>query len=141
MPTFSSKSKSNLSTCDTRLQRIFNKVVETYDCTIIEGHRDKEAQNKAYADGKSQLRWPNGAHNKLPSLAVDVAPYPIDWGDKAKTNSQRLKVLARFYHFAGYVQAVADSMGIKIRWGGDWDSDKIFDDQAFDDLPHFERVD
>jgi peptidoglycan L-alanyl-D-glutamate endopeptidase CwlK len=27
-----------------------------------------------------------------------------------------------------------------IRWGGDWDSDDIFDDQNFDDLPHFELV-
>jgi len=28
----------------------------------------------------------------------------------------------------------------KLRWGGDWDSDKVFDDQNFDDLPHFELV-
>jgi hypothetical protein len=29
-------------------------------------------------------------------------------------------------------------MGIGLRWGGDWDSDKDFSDQNFDDLVHWE---
>ena len=62
-------------------------------------------------------------------MAVDVCPYPIDWNNKE-----------RFYHFAGYVKGIADSMGIKIRWGGDWDGDTVFDDQSFHDLPHFELL-
>ena len=40
--------------------------------------------------------------------------------------------------FAGYVQGVAEQLGIKIRWGGDWDSDFDFKDQTFNDLVHFE---
>ena len=32
-------------------------------------------------------------------------------------------------------------MNIKIRWGGDWDSDNIMKDQTFNDLPHFEIID
>lgn len=68
-------------------------------------------------------------HNKTPSLAVDVAPWPIDWNDKN-----------RFYHFAGRVQGIAQMFNIKIRWGGDWDSDNDLKDQNFYDLPHFELV-
>ena len=29
-------------------------------------------------------------------------------------------------------------MGLKIRWGGDWDMDTQVKDNNFDDLPHFE---
>ena len=131
MPKFSQTSTDRLNTCDKRLQMIFNEVIKHVDCTIICGHRGQADQDKAFAEGKSQKKWPNGQHNKLPSMAVDVSPFPIDWSSKSK-------VLARFYFFAGYVKSVADSMNIKIRWGGDWDSDMDFTDQTFDDLPHFE---
>lgn len=64
-----------------------------------------------------------------PSLAVDVAPYPIKWND-----------YLRFYAFAGFVLGTATEMGIKIRSGMDWDSDREFNDQSFHDLPHYELV-
>ncbi len=73
------------------------------------------------------MEYPHGKHNRKPSEAIDAAPYPIDWDD-----------LNRFYYFAGYVKGIANEMGIKIRWGGDWDGDTILDDQTFMDLPHFE---
>jgi len=66
-------------------------------------------------------------HNHHPSLAVDVAPYPIDWEN---TN--------RFFYLAGLVEGIAAMMGVKVRFGGDWDSDKDFSDQKFNDLVHFE---
>lgn len=127
MPKFSQRSIDRLETCRPGLVRLFMKVIESFDCTILEGHRGEAAQNKAYDEGKSKLRWPNGKHNKLPSLAVDVAPYPVDWND-----------LHRFYYFAGYVMGIAQEMGIKIRWGGDWDGDKELKDNSFNDLVHFE---
>jgi len=127
MPSFSDASKAKLKTCDTRLQRLFEQVVREFDCTILEGHRGQEAQDKAFSEGKSQIRWPNGKHNKVPSLAVDVAPYPIDWKDRE-----------RFTYFAGYVKGIAFMLGVPIRWGGDWDQDTEVDDNTFDDLPHFE---
>lgn len=71
---------------------------------------------------------------------MDVAPYPIDWGTEGSAEERR-KALARFYHFAGYVLAVADAQGVGLRWGGDWDGDQTFTDQAFDDLVHFELLD
>jgi peptidoglycan L-alanyl-D-glutamate endopeptidase CwlK len=35
---------------------------------------------------------------------------------------------------------IAAKMGIKIRWGGDWDRDEELHDQTFFDLPHFELI-
>ena len=132
MPKFGQRSASNLATAHPDLQRLFNEVIKTYDCTILCGYRNEEDQNKAYHEGRSKIKYPNGKHNKQPSEAVDVAPWfaekpNIRWEDKEK-----------FYHFAGYVQAVADQLNIKIRWGGNWDSDDELHDQTFFDLPHFE---
>ncbi len=127
MPRFSTKSKNRLHSCDERLQKIFKEVVKGFDCTIIEGHRGKEKQNAAYKKGNSKLKFPDGNHNSLPSTAVDVIPYPIDWEDRE-----------RMSYFAGYVIGIAKSMGIILRWGGDWDMDTKVKDNKFDDLVHFE---
>ena len=85
------------------------------------GHRGKIAQNEAFdaIPQRSTKKWPDGKHNKKPSLAVDVAPYPIDWKD-----------IARFYGLAGLFMKIALSNGIDIIWGGCWDKLK--------DYGHFE---
>ncbi len=109
MANFSKRSKDNLSTCTQDLQDLFNEIIKIFDCSILCGFRNEEDQNKAFENGKSHLRWPNSNHNKLPSDAVDVVPYPIDWDD-----------LERFYRFAAFVFEKAIKMGIKVRWGGNW---------------------
>ena len=127
MPRFGKRSIGRLQTCDQKLQELFYEVVKHFDCSIIEGNRGEERQNKAYADGKSKVKYPNGKHNKFPSVAVDVAPYPIDWSDRD-----------RFHYFGGFVLGVAKQMGMNIRWGGDWNQDTHTKDNKFDDLVHFE---
>lgn len=130
MPKFGKQSRDNLNTCDVRLVSLLNKVVATFDCKVIEGARSMVEQQRLYHAGKSQLKFPDSKHNITPSSAVDVIPYPVDWNDRE-----------RFNYFAGYVLATAQSMGIKLRWGGDWDSDWQVRDNVFDDLSHFELVD
>lgn len=127
MPKFGSRSKKNLSEAHPLLQEVFNEVIKHYDCSVIEGHRPQAEQDKAFHAGKSKLKFPQSKHNKTPSLAVDVVPFPIDWNDKD-----------RFYYFGGLVMGIAAAMGIDLRWGGDWDGDNEFKDQSFHDLPHFE---
>ena len=129
MPDYSTSSKKKLAQCHPLLQQVFKRVLETIDHTVVCGSRSKEEQNKLFAEGKSQLQYPNGKHNALPSLAVDVAPYPIDWNDRE-----------RFTLFAGFVLGTASEMGITLRWGGDWDKDFQTKDNNFDDLVHFELV-
>ncbi len=150
MPRFSRRSLHRLRTCTTNLQRVFNVVIEWFDCTILEGHRGEEAQNRAYADGRSQVRWPRGNHNEYPSEAVDAGPYDpevrgVNWDieiAEPKYGLVRWKAvwnLCRFYYFAGFVMGTAASMGVRLRWGGDWDGDTELDDQKFRDLVHFEE--
>lgn len=127
MAKFGKTSKKRLQTCDEKLQLLFNEVVKAFDCSILVGHRGEEDQNKAYREGNSQVKWPKGKHNKKPSSAVDVAPYPIDWEDRE-----------RFSYFAGFVKGVAWRLNTPIRWGGDWDGDTELSDNNFDDLVHFE---
>ena len=135
MPKFGKRSMANLSTCHPDLQRLFTRVVERYDCSVIEGHRSNERQDELYHAGKSKVKAGGSKHNSKPSKGVDVVPYPIDWNNRD-----------RFHYFAGYVQGVANELGIKIRWGGDWDSDMEINSadkkgagfSSFDDLPHFE---
>tara|TARA_E500000331_G_C17227762_1_gene701143 strand:+ start:1353 stop:1745 length:393 start_codon:yes stop_codon:yes gene_type:complete len=130
MPRFGKRSNVNLASCDERLQKVFNKVIQHVDCSVLEGHRGEERQNKLQEEGKSKVRYPDGRHNASPSNAVDVAPYPIDWDDRE-----------RFHLFAGFVLGVASGMGYTLRWGGDWNMNFEVDDNKFDDFPHFEIVD
>ena len=127
MPKFGRKSKENLNTCDSNLQKVFNEVIKHVDCSVLEGHREKDRQNKLFEEGKTKVKYPNGRHNRQPSSAVDVTPYPVDWKDRER---QTL--------FAGFVIGVASQMGVSIRWGGDWDQDFQVADNRFDDFPHFE---
>ena len=127
MPKFGRKSKERLNTCDSNLQKVFNEVIKHVDCSVLEGHREKDRQNKLFKEGKTKVQYPNGRHNRQPSSAVDVTPYPVDWKDRER---QTL--------FAGFVIGVASQMGIKLRWGGDWDQDFQVVDNRFDDFPHFE---
>ena len=134
MPRFGSRSKKRLATCDDRLQDLFKEVVKHFDCSVIQGHRGKADQNKAFDEGRSKLRYPDGNHNASPSKAVDVAPYPIDWSDRD-----------RFHYFSGFVMGMATRLErkvptLKLRWGGDWDQDTEVKDNRFDDLVHFELV-
>lgn len=135
MPSFGIASNKQLATCHPELQLLFNEVIKSFDCTVIEGYRDQADQERAFEAGNTKLHYPNGKHNKNPSMAVDVAPHPLDW-----------KNTKRFYWFAGYVMGIANQlkaqgkMKCSVRYGGDWDSDKDIDDQTFMDLVHFELV-
>tara|TARA_R110002020_G_scaffold472472_1_gene700575 strand:- start:4017 stop:4409 length:393 start_codon:yes stop_codon:yes gene_type:complete len=127
MPRFGKTSRKRLATCHPKLQKVFKEVVKEFDCSVICGHRNEKDQNKAFNDGRSKVKYPHGRHNATPSNAIDVAPYPIDWNDRE-----------RFTYFAGYVLGIAKSMGITLRWGGDWNRNWDLKDNNFDDLPHFE---
>jgi len=129
MPKFGSRSRKNLATCHEDLQDLFNEVIKHVDCSVICGHRNKQEQNKAFEEKRTKVKYPNGRHNAIPSMAADVVPYPIDWDDRE-----------RFHLFAGFVLGIAQSMEINIRWGGDWNKNFEVDDNNFDDFPHFEMI-
>lgn len=142
MNVYSPSSQEKLSTCHEDLQIIFAVVLQTWDNTVLVGHRSKDDQTDAFISGKSKVQWPNSKHNSYPSKAVDVSPWPIpkDWGANSPEE------LSKFRHFAFYVLGIADALHLAgvtrhtLRWGGDWDSDKDVLDNTFEDLVHFELV-
>tara|TARA_R100000781_G_C4008989_1_gene102995 strand:- start:136 stop:519 length:384 start_codon:yes stop_codon:yes gene_type:complete len=126
MPHFGKRSKERLKGVDIRLQHILRRLVKIMDVTIIEGLRTQERQNELLKKGASKTKYSKHIEGK----AVDVAPYPIDWEDRE-----------RFHYMGGMLRGIAHELDIKIRWGGDWDSDGEIADNSFDDLVHVELID
>ena len=132
---FSKRSLNNLVTADEKLQLLFNEVIKEIDCTVIYGHRTPEEQFELFKKGRERKDgwWvkvgatvtnldgniKKSKHNYLPSKAVDVVPYPLDWND-----------IESFKSLAIVVKKKADELGIEVEWGGDWTSLK--------DYPHWQ---
>lgn len=133
MPVFGSRSERELATVHPLLQRLFREVVRHWDCTILEGHRSPERQEELFRRGLSQVRR-GGKHTMTPALAVDVAPW---FRDPPHVRWQDTRA---FYAFGGFVLGIAAELGIRIRWGADWDGDHEFGDHTLVDTPHFELV-
>ena len=140
MPSFSRSSNGNLDTCHPDLQRLFREVVKHFDCKVLEGLRTAKRQAGLYAKGRTApgpvVTNCDGVTSKSDhqaregedfSRAVDVVPY------FAKKPHIRWEDTNRFYRFAGFVEATALRLGIKVRWGGDFKSLK-------GDSPHWELI-
>lgn len=122
MNRFSSHSKLALSTCDQRLKEIMIRALEEIDFSILCGHRNEHDQNEAFDNGYSKLKWPKSKHNYYPSVAVDVAPYPINWVDTVK-----------FVELSKVIKRISLELMIPVAWGGDF--------AQFVDMPHWELID
>lgn len=118
-------SQVKLATCHPELRRLVEDVVAQVDAgalatagvrdlTVVCGYRGQREQDAAFAAGASELRWPDSRHNSVPAMAVDLAPYPIDWRNRDA-----------FLVLRGFVLARAAALGITLRTI-EWD------------LPHFE---
>lgn len=141
MPTLSATSRAKLATCHPDLIAVLEEVIKHYDFTVVYGHRSNEEQAALYAQGRTTpgpiVTWAKpgeSKHNTSPSLAVDVAPFfneikGLDWNDEAA-----------FARLAGFIQGVAATKGIKVRWGGDFDSDGRTKDERKTDFPHLELM-
>ena len=123
---FGRRSRERLKGVDSRLVNVLNELIKMMDVTVIEGLRSAERQEELLKKGATKVKYSKHMEGK----AVDLAPYPIDWEDRD-----------RFYYMGGMVRGIAKQLGIKIRFGGDWDSDGETKDNKFDDLVHIEIKD
>lgn len=129
------RSRERLVTCDARLVTCADLALAAspFDLTVVFGHRGREEQDRAYREGNSTKQWPNSTHNAYPSRGLDLAPLlsdgSIPWTD------QRY-----WFLLAGLMLAAAAARDVKLRWGGNWDGDEMFDDQRLKDFGHFEVV-
>ena len=97
---------------------------------VIEGVRSKQRQAELFA--KKATRTMDSRH--LTGDAVDIVPYKvigdkthIDWNDKKG-----------FLAVKDAMFAAAKELGVRIRWGGDWNMNGRSEDERFYDGPHFE---
>ena len=125
MPTLSKTSSARLETCHPDIIAVCRELIKQYDFSVLEGHRGEKDQNKAYEEGSSHVRYPYSAHNKKPSLAVDLAPYPIDWGNLARFREliYRFDAVAAVLRGRGEIQS-------HFEYGAFWPN--------FKDYPHIQ---
>ena len=121
MPELNQRSRDKLSTCHPDLWVLAEEAAKHMDFIIVCGYRDKKDQSKAYAGGYSNALWPDSKHNHMTkklvddklemapeSLAIDVAPLPLNWKD-----------IERFCILIGVFKACASILNIQIRFGRD----------------------
>lgn len=124
MPGFGKKSLEQRATLVPELQRVVDFAIRFVDFSITEGRRTLERQKQLLAEGKTKTL--DSKH--LTGEAFDFAPYPeLDWKDRE-----------RFIYIAGHIMMAGHTLGVPLRYGGDWDRDGQLKDNVFDDLPHFE---
>ena len=135
----SARSLSRLEGVHPDLVRIVKRAIEItrQDFSVLEGVRTPERQAELYAQGRSKpgqiVTWTmTSNHFKQADgygHAVDLVPYPLDWSD-----------LRAFDAIAMAMFDAADELGLKIRWGADWDQDGNLREKGESDSPHFELV-
>ena len=129
---FGKRSRERLKGVDAKLVNVLNELIKMMDVTVIEGLRSAERQKELLAKGATKVKYSKHMEGK----AVDIAPYPIDWNARDD-----------FHYLGGFMLGTAASMGIKIRWGGEWNASSLYKgqrttkDNSFDDLVHFEILD
>lgn len=127
MPKFSSKSLDRLAECAVPIQHLMVRAITKKDFSVLCAYRGKIEQDAAYKKGTSKLKYPNSKHNKTPSEAIDIAPYPLNWKD-----------INSFIELSNIIKETwnempdAEKEGWRLEWGGDWVS--------FRDYPHYQIV-
>ena len=106
-----------------------------YDFTVIWVWRGAEVQDGLFKTGASTKQFPDSKHNFMAdgqpsSHALDFGP----WVDK-KIPWKDTHIFALI---AGSFFAAGQQLGIKVRWGGDWNSNGSTKDQRLMDWGHIE---
>lgn len=125
MPKFSKTSEERLKTCHPDIVAVCRELIKQYDFSVLCGRRNKEEQELAFMNGNSKLQYPNSKHNAIPSVAIDIAPYPINWDDLSRFQEMwiRFDTLAKYFKECGKITS-------DFEWGGNW--------KTLKDYPHIE---
>lgn len=146
----SARSIERLIGVDDDLVRVVKRAIELspIDFMVLEGVRTKEqayinwgkgrtvaqlqakgVPTKYAAPNLAKVTWLSNPLNSkhIHGKAVDLVPHPVDWTD-----------LKKFDQIAAAMFAAAGELGVKIRWGADWDGDGNYREKGESDSPHFE---
>lgn len=120
MPRFSERSLGRLSTAHEDLQKLAKLVIEKMDITVVYGYRNKETQDRLYRQKRSELKYPDSAHNKTPALAVDFVPWLPNTGAQVDNLELLCRMRELFNFYAGQLQIELKPLIIFNDGSGDW---------------------
>ena len=126
------RSEERLVGVNPALVAVVRRAIElsTVDFTVLEGKRTLERQQELFDQGRTKpgkiVTWTMKSKH-LDGDAVDLVPFPVDWNDTKK-----------FDAIAKAMFAAASELGVKLRWGADWDGDGKPREKGEYDSPHFE---
>ena len=131
------QSRARLKGVHPQLVRVVERAIEltTVDFMVLEGVRTPQRQRELYAQGRTKpgpvVTWTLTSNHFVKAdgfgHAVDLCPWPVDWTD-----------LKKFDAISRAMFAAAEELGVKIRWGADWDRDGKPRERGESDSPHFE---
>ena len=138
MANFSKRSIGNLIGVHPDLVEVLLDAIKDtpVDFMITSGVRSLRDQKALYAQGRTRpgkvVTNADGVRNKSNhqakedgfGYAVDLYPF---YNGSVQIHDD--KVVPKLYEIADHIISVAESMGVKIEWGGDW---------KMRDYPHFE---
>lgn len=152
MFTLSERSRSRLKGVHPDLVKVVELALSlsTQDFSVLEGVRSPARQKALYGKGRTarhlqemgidpaladpsanKVTWTLKSNHFVGpdgfGRAVDLVPYPLDWNDTTK-----------FDQIAHAMLGAAERLGIRIRWGADWDMDDKARERGESDSPHFE---
>jgi peptidoglycan L-alanyl-D-glutamate endopeptidase CwlK len=123
------KSLDRLTGVHPDLVKVVKRAIEIteHDFSVIEGLRSIERQKLLMEEGAT--RTLNSKHIKQKDgfgHAVDLYPVgrPTPW--------DKTPIVAKA------ILSAAEELGVKVRWGGDWNMNGDSKDEKFYDSPHFE---
>ena len=136
----SKRSLDNLEGVHPSLVEVVKRAIEltSQDFIVIEGVRTQARQDELWAQGRTKpgpvVTWTKDASSHGIGSdgfghAVDVCPYPVDWNDLSKFDAIALAMFS-----------AASEIGVRLRWGADWDMDGKPRERGESDSPHFELV-
>ena len=136
----SQRSLNNLKGVHPNLVAVVKRAIEIteQDFIVIEGVRTQARQDELWAQGRTKpgpiVTWTKDASSHGIGKdgfghAVDICPYPVDWSDISKFDAIYVAMMA-----------AAQELGVRLRYGGDWDMDGILREKGESDSPHFELV-
>jgi len=159
MPQFGRASFDRLATCSPNIQRVMNRAIaypRGPDFGVISARRTVAEQAEKVRLGYSKTM--NSAHVADPpalSKAIDIGPYIPEWGELIvgsdaqvkriaartgfKEEGVRIRIWKQYGMLAGWILHVAESVGVELIYGGDWDRDWNAIENNFEDLGHFEE--
>lgn len=135
----STRSLKNLAGVSPNLCKVVARAAElsAVGFDVIEGVRTKERQQQLYAQGRTTagkiVTWTMNSNHFINQKtgyghAVDILP-KTGWND-----------LHGFDVVAHAMFQAASELGVKVRYGADWDMDGNYRERGETDSPHFEEV-